>query len=78
LVIGSEVHSTGFRYDDLVAVVFGNFGDGAGAAVLSREEDLTKGILSTHLHCRRTACRRVTTLHQEWEQGGYRYHNDQR
>jgi 3-oxoacyl-[acyl-carrier-protein] synthase-3 len=27
----------------------GNFGDGAGAAVLSREEDLTKGILSTHL-----------------------------
>jgi 3-oxoacyl-[acyl-carrier-protein] synthase-3 len=26
------------------------FGDGAGAAVLSREEDLNKGILSTHLH----------------------------
>jgi 3-oxoacyl-[acyl-carrier-protein] synthase-3 len=26
---------------------FGNFGDGAGAAVLSREEDLSKGILST-------------------------------
>jgi len=26
------------------------FGDGAGAAVLSCEEDLTKGILSTHLH----------------------------
>jgi 3-oxoacyl-[acyl-carrier-protein] synthase-3 len=49
LVIGSEVHSTGFRYDEVAAVVFGNFGDGAGAAVLSREED-TKGILSTHLH----------------------------
>jgi 3-oxoacyl-[acyl-carrier-protein] synthase-3 len=29
---------------------FSYFGDGAGAAVLSREEDLTKGILSTHLH----------------------------
>ncbi len=26
------------------------FGDGAGAAVLSREVDLSKGILSTHLH----------------------------
>jgi 3-oxoacyl-[acyl-carrier-protein] synthase-3 len=26
------------------------FGDGAGAAVFCREEDLTKGILSTHLH----------------------------
>jgi 3-oxoacyl-[acyl-carrier-protein] synthase-3 len=30
------------------------FGDGAGAAILSREEDLTKGILSTHLHSRAT------------------------
>jgi 3-oxoacyl-[acyl-carrier-protein] synthase-3 len=30
--------------------VFSDFGDGAGAAILSREEDLTKGILSTHLH----------------------------
>lgn len=26
------------------------FGDGAGAAVVSREENNTKGILSTHLH----------------------------
>ena len=26
------------------------FGDGAGAAVISREDDLTKGILSSHLH----------------------------
>jgi 3-oxoacyl-[acyl-carrier-protein] synthase-3 len=26
------------------------FGDGAGAAVLTRETDLNKGILSTHLH----------------------------
>jgi len=26
------------------------FGDGAGACVLTREEDTTKGILSTHLH----------------------------
>jgi 3-oxoacyl-[acyl-carrier-protein] synthase-3 len=33
-----------------VSWCIGNFGDGAGAAVLSREEDLTKGILSTHLH----------------------------
>jgi 3-oxoacyl-[acyl-carrier-protein] synthase-3 len=42
LVIGSEVHSTGL---DMTTR-----GRGAGAAVLSREEDLTKGILSTHLH----------------------------
>jgi 3-oxoacyl-[acyl-carrier-protein] synthase-3 len=44
-----EVHSTGL-YDKSRSRRFGYFGDGAGAAVLSREEDLTKGILSTHLH----------------------------
>ena len=52
LVIGSELHSTGLDMTDrgrAVSVIFGD-GDGAGAAVLSREEDLTKGILSTHLH----------------------------
>jgi 3-oxoacyl-[acyl-carrier-protein] synthase-3 len=44
-----EVHSTGL-YDKSWSRRFSYFGDGAGAAVLSREEDLTKGILSTHLH----------------------------
>jgi 3-oxoacyl-[acyl-carrier-protein] synthase III len=50
LVIGSEVHSTGLDMSDRGRSVSVIFGDGAGAAVLSREEDLTKGILSTHLH----------------------------
>lgn len=50
LVIGSEVHSTGLDMTDRGRAVSVIFGDGAGAAVLSREEDLTKGILSTHLH----------------------------
>lgn len=50
LVIGSEVHSTGLDMTDRGRSVSVIFGDGAGAAVLSREEDLTKGILSTHLH----------------------------
>lgn len=50
LVIGSEVHSTGLDMSDKGRGVSVIFGDGAGAAVLSREEDLTKGILSTHLH----------------------------
>ena len=50
LVIGSEVHSTGLDMTDRGRGVSVIFGDGAGAAVLSREEDLTKGILSTHLH----------------------------
>lgn len=50
LVIGSEVHSTGLDMTDRGRGVSVIFGDGAGAAVLSKEEDLTKGILSTHLH----------------------------
>lgn len=50
LVIGSEVHSTGLDMTDRGRGVSVIFGDGAGAAVLSREEDITKGILSTHLH----------------------------
>ncbi len=50
LVIGSEVHSTGLDMTTRGRSVSVIFGDGAGAAVLSREEDTTKGILSTHLH----------------------------
>lgn len=50
LVIGSEVHSTGLDMTDRGRGVSVIFGDGAGAAVLTREEDLNKGILSTHLH----------------------------
>ena len=44
LVIGSEVHSTGLDMTDRGRGVSVIFGDGAGAAVLSREEDVTKGI----------------------------------
>lgn len=50
LVIGSEVHSTGLDMTTRGRGVSVIFGDGAGAAVLSREEDRSKGILSTHLH----------------------------
>ena len=50
LVIGSEVHSAGLDFTTRGRGVSVIFGDGAGAAVLSREEDRTKGILSSHLH----------------------------
>lgn len=50
LVIGSEVHSSGLDMTDRGRGVSVIFGDGAGAAVMSREEDLSKGLLSTHLH----------------------------
>lgn len=50
LVIGSELHSKGLDMTTRGRGVSVIFGDGAGAAVLSREEDTTQGILSTHLH----------------------------
>ena len=50
LVIGSELHSHGLDMSTRGRGVSVIFGDGAGAAVLSREEDTAKGILSTHLH----------------------------
>jgi len=50
LVIGSENHSGGLDFTTRGRNVSVIFGDGAGAAVLSREEDNSKGILSTHLH----------------------------
>nr|WP_315148172.1 beta-ketoacyl-ACP synthase III [uncultured Flavobacterium sp.] len=50
LIIGSEVQSTGLDMTDRGRSVSVIFGDGAGAAVMTREEDVTKGILSTHLH----------------------------
>ncbi|THF50624.1 ketoacyl-ACP synthase III [Flavobacterium supellecticarium] len=50
LIIGSEVHSTGLDMTTRGRGVSVIFGDGAGAAVLSRSETPGKGVLSTHLH----------------------------
>lgn len=50
LIVGSELQSYGLDMTNRGRGVSVIFGDGAGAAVLSREDDLTKGLLSTHLH----------------------------
>ena len=50
LVIGSENHSGGLDFSTRGRAVTVIFGDGAGAAVISREENKKKGILSSHLH----------------------------
>ena len=50
LVIGSEYHSNGLDKTTRGRGVSVIFGDGAGACVLSRTEDNSKGILSSHLH----------------------------
>ena len=50
LVIGAENHSGGLDFTTRGRVGSVIFGDGAGAAVLTREENTDKGILSAHLY----------------------------
>ena len=50
LVIGSELQSHGIDKSTRGRSISVIFGDGAGAAILTREENVAKGILSTHLH----------------------------
>ncbi|OUR95586.1 3-oxoacyl-ACP synthase [Flavobacteriales bacterium 34_180_T64] len=50
LVVGAEYHSNGLDKSTRGRGVTVIFGDGAGACILTREEDDKRGILSTHLH----------------------------
>lgn len=50
LLIGSENHSGGLDFTTRGRAVSVIFGDGAGAAVISRNKGEESGILSTHLH----------------------------
>ena len=50
LVIGSELQSQGIDISTRGRSISVIFGDGAGAAILTREDDSNKGILSSHLH----------------------------
>ncbi|MCL4155313.1 UNVERIFIED_CONTAM: hypothetical protein GTU68_053707 [Idotea baltica] len=58
LVIGSENHSGGLEKSTRGRGVTVIFGDGAGAAILSRSEEKGKGILSSHLHSEGSHARR--------------------
>jgi 3-oxoacyl-[acyl-carrier-protein] synthase-3 len=62
LVIGSEYHSNGLDKTTRGRGVSVIFGDGAGACVLSRTEDNTKGILSSHLHSEGKYAEKLTVL----------------
>ncbi len=62
LVIGSEYHSGGLDKTTRGRGVSVIFGDGAGAAVLTRTEDNSKGILSSHLHSEGKHAEELTVL----------------
>ena len=54
LVIGAEKMTSLLDWSDRGTSIL--FGDGAGAVVIEQTKDLTKGILSTHLHSDGTLC----------------------
>jgi len=62
LVVGSEFHSGGLDKTTRGRNVSVIFGDGAGAAILSRTEDNSKGILSSHLHSEGAHAEELTVL----------------
>ncbi|MBC3757515.1 ketoacyl-ACP synthase III [Hyunsoonleella sp. SJ7] len=62
LVIGSEYHSGGLEKSTRGRGVTVIFGDGAGAAVMSRTEDNSKGVLSSHLHSEGKYAEELTVL----------------
>jgi 3-oxoacyl-[acyl-carrier-protein] synthase-3 len=50
LLVGSEIHSRGINQSTEGRDVTVLFGDGAGAAVITRSIDQEKGIITSHLH----------------------------
>jgi 3-oxoacyl-[acyl-carrier-protein] synthase-3 len=50
LLVGSEIHSSGLDFSDEGRDVTVLFGDGAGAALITRSDNPDQGILTTHLH----------------------------
>ena len=62
LVVGSEFHSGGLDKTTRGRGVSVIFGDGAGAAILSRSEDADRGILSSHLHSEGKYAEELTVL----------------
>lgn len=59
LVIGAEVHSTGLDFTKRGRDVTVIFGDGAGAAVVSRSDDANRGILASNLHAEGKGAKRL-------------------
>jgi 3-oxoacyl-[acyl-carrier-protein] synthase-3 len=70
LVVGSEMHSMGLDFSTRGRNVTVIFGDGAGAAVLQRSEDTSRGILTTKLHSDGTYAEKLAFINPG-AHGGY-------
>jgi 3-oxoacyl-[acyl-carrier-protein] synthase-3 len=70
LVVGAEMHSMGLDFSTRGRNVTVIFGDGAGAAILQRSEDDTRGILTTKLHADGTYAEKLAFINPG-AHGGY-------
>ena len=70
LVVGAEMHSMGLDFSTRGRNVTVIFGDGAGAALLQRSEDDTRGILTTKLHSDGTYAEKLAFINPG-AHGGY-------
>jgi 3-oxoacyl-[acyl-carrier-protein] synthase-3 len=73
LVVGSEMHSMGLDYTDEGRNVTVIFGDGAGAAVLTRDNREGMGILTTKIHADGTHAEELAMINPG-SHGGYHGH----
>ena len=62
LIVGSELQSLGLDMTTRGRSVSVIFGDGAGAAVISRSTDSSHGVLSTHLHAEGEHAKELSVL----------------
>lgn len=73
LVVGSEFHSMGIDFSTEGRNVAVIFGDGAGAAVVSRSDNENAAILSTHLHADGSSAEELAMISPGAHSG---YHGD--
>lgn len=73
LVIGSEHHSGGLDLSTRGRTVSVIFGDGAGAAVVSRHDNLDEGIQSTHLHSEGKHAKELSLIGPSTKNGYMKY-----
>jgi 3-oxoacyl-[acyl-carrier-protein] synthase-3 len=66
LIVGAELQSIGLDMTDRGRAVSVIFGDGAGAAIVSRSEEDGVGVLSTHLHAEGEHAKELAVLAREW------------
>ncbi len=76
LLVGSETHSPALEKATRGRTVTVLFGDGAGAAVLSRSDDSQRGIIGTEMHADGTEAECLAMLYPSFKSGTFITHED--